>query len=76
MSKQRRKFAVGDRVRFTGAFLRCTGQYMGDEPRKVFVVQACPCTMCEGGGFVATDETSYDGDGQRHIAVSNLEKKR
>ena len=76
MSKRRKTFAVGSRVRLTGAFLRSTGQYTGPEPQSVWTVQECSCGLCRDGRFVATDETSYDGEGQRHIAAANLQKVR
>lgn len=63
----------GTRVRLTGAFLRATGQHCGDEPRKRWVVQSCDCALCMSGRFVALDEQSVDGDGQRHVAIANLE---
>lgn len=75
--KTKKRFAVGDRVRLTGDFLRSTGQIAGGEGQSKWVVVSCDCRMCESKRFVATDEPHYDVEGrQRHIAAANLEKLR
>ena len=71
-------FQVGDKVRFTGTFLKATGQISGGEGRKTFRVvepvdaeQASFCAL----GFVAVDEASYeDPNRPRCIAIKNLYK--
>jgi len=70
------KFSPGDRVQMTGEFLRNTGQIAGGEGFSVWVVRECECGLCETGRFISTDERNYLDDGQRHINVGNLRKKR
>ena len=69
---------VGSLVRLTGRFLRSTGQSAGDDGRKVWTVQACPCALCRSGRFVATNEpAAFPEPGEptaRHVAVFNLER--
>ena len=86
----KRAFAIGDRVRLTGAFLRSTGQIAGGEGRSVWTVQAHPgCRLCADNRFVLTDEErsapedftpeEYAADPLlkfRHINAANLEKTR
>lgn len=83
------RFAVGDRVRLTGAFLRSTGQFAGGEGQSVWTVTACPCSLCADGRFVLTNEPRQD-DGTftpeeiarephlkfRHINAANLQRTR
>lgn len=52
-------FKPGDRVKFTGTFLRSTGQIVGGEGNKVWTVRDCSCSSCKSGSLVCTDE-SYD----------------
>jgi hypothetical protein len=80
-----KRFAVGDEVRLTGAFLKSTGQQTGVEGRLTWIVQACPCRLCADGRFVLTDQPRED-DGMftaeeiarephlqyRHINAGNL----
>lgn len=47
----KRSFAVGDRVRLTGRFLRSTGQFTGPEGQSRWIVQACPCALCKSGDY-------------------------
>ena len=49
------EFNPGVRARFTGKFLKNTGQQVGPEGRKVFTVQECACGLCNSG-CVAVDE--------------------
>lgn len=80
------KFAVGDRVRLTGKFLRSTGQIAGGEGQSVWTV-----TGFSGASRVVTDQPlsaasleSYtaaeiEQDPTlrfRRIAVANLQKVR
>jgi hypothetical protein len=64
----------GDVIRFTGKFLRSTGQYTGSAALDRWIVQACACSLCQCGDFVATDEPFMYGDGMRHIARPNIER--
>lgn len=87
---KRQSFAVGDRVRLTGAFLRSTGQIAGGEGRNVWTVQAHPgCRMCAGGDFVLTNQErstpeeftpeEYAADPllkYRHLNAANLQRAR
>ncbi len=67
---------VGDKVKFTGKFLRNTGQQLGREGQSVWTIIACDCGLCKGGRFIATDEPSYDEPSQpRHILAANVYKK-
>ena len=81
------RFAPGDLVRLTGAFLRNTGQIAGDEGHKRWTIQAHPgCRLC-ADGFVLTDELrgsledftaeEYAADPllrYRHVNAANLER--
>jgi hypothetical protein len=52
-----KSFAPGDRVRFTGEFLRNTGQYTGPEGKLRFTVRACECASpCLPAGYVRVDQ--------------------
>lgn len=79
---------TGTRVRFTGYFLRSTGQQVGSEGSKRFTVVECHADdncLCKGGGFLAVDERPYTATGYediapevlarwwRHINLGNLE---
>jgi hypothetical protein len=58
----------GVRIRFTGQYLRQTQQARGEEGRKVWTVQPCPCRLCTSGDFVAVDEPSVLDPGEpRHL---------
>jgi len=72
-----KRFEPGTRVRFTGKFLRNTGQYTGQDTRSRWTVVPCECGLCKLGNFLATDEPSYDDPSQpRHINVGNLQRCR
>jgi hypothetical protein len=75
----------GEKVKFTGKFLACTGQQTGDEGAKVFTVQECSCTLCKSGKFVQVNEKAAELGffaaeeleamphlRWRHIAIANL----
>ena len=71
-------FVAGSRVRFTGVFLKNTGQIAGGEGTKTWTIVRCDCG-CEDdpadyqGRLVAVDEkTALDPERQRHIATFNL----
>jgi len=81
-----KKFNVGDKVRLTGAFLRSTGQFTGDEPRKVWKVVFVRDGKYGSSDIVAVDEpredlsywTKEELDRNpelkfRHIAAGNLQ---
>jgi hypothetical protein len=69
--------AIGTRVRFTGYFLKCTGQVSGPEGLARFTIVACTCGLCASDRFVAVDEPAFDPDPDqsphRHIALGNLQ---
>ena len=66
---------VGDKVKLTGKFLRNTGQFTGSEGLSQWIVQACPCSLCEDGRYVAVNEPSAsDPDRPRHFNARNLYK--
>lgn len=86
-----KRFAIGDRVRLTGAFLRNTGQIAGGEGQSRWTVTACLCSLCKDGRFVKTDELRQNGGldtftpdelanephlAYRHINAHNLERCR
>ena len=85
MSKQIKSFPVGSKVRFTGKFLRSTGQYTGSEGKARFIVQECDCGLCKLGNHVRTDQPGmvdyYTADeikvnpslAFRHVAIANVE---
>lgn len=67
------RYHNGLRVKFTGVFLKNTGQQVGGEGQKVFVVQPCGCDGCTDGHLIAVDEKSdFDPSLQRHIATNNV----
>lgn len=49
-TKQTKSFSVGDKVRLTAKFLRSTGQYTGDEARRVWTITG------HSGSFVVVDQ--------------------
>jgi hypothetical protein len=82
------KLTPGTRVRFTGRYLKSTGQTTGPEGREIFTVISCPCARCADptmGGWVAVDRkvaASYWTPEEiaaapyllhRHIAAANLQ---
>lgn len=75
------RFVVGARVRLTGTFLKNTGQAVGGEGHKSWLVAECPCGCADertaADGLVAVDEraTTPNDDGSprwRHFAWKNL----
>ena len=64
---------AGTHVRFTGRYLRNTGQVVGVEGLGRWIVVACECGLCNTGEFVALNERKYDGEGQRHVNVGNMQ---
>ena len=72
------KIGAGDKLKFTGRFLKNTGQIVGGEGHTVFTVVEHDCRMCKSGLFVAVDQASTQEDengnsiGPRHILASNL----
>jgi len=52
-----RTLQIGDTVKFTGQFLRNTGQYGGSEGLSEWVITECHCALCKTGRFVATNQT-------------------
>ncbi len=62
----------GTRIKFTGKFLKNTGQQLGGEGQSIWTVVECDCGLCKTGDFVATNEKNYDDSGQRHIAKGNV----
>lgn len=66
------KYPPGSKVRFTGEFLKNTGQQAGGEGGKVFTVKPCPgCNLCSSGRFLSVLDPEYPGD-TRHVAVGNI----
>lgn len=75
----RRRPEPGTRVRFTGVFLRSTGQIVGGEGLSRWTVTPCTCATCarDGSRIVAVDEPSCcDPTRARHMAYANLERCR
>ncbi len=69
------KIQTGDKIKLTGKFLKSTGQTRGGEGQSTWLVVACACGLCQGGRFVATNETSYDDETRpRHFAIGNVFK--
>ena len=79
----------GDTVRFTGDFLRNTGQIVGSAGLDRWVVRECHCALCGNDGrFICTNEphhcqedpTGYedlapeDRPKWKHLAAGNVEK--
>ncbi len=50
-----RAFAIGDRVKLTGKFLRSTGQHSGGEGQSVWTITG----FSNGGAWAITDEPAY-----------------
>ncbi len=53
------EFKPGDKVRLTSKFLRNTGQYTGDEPRKIWTIRAVE-PKTHGLQLVTVDELKGD----------------
>ena len=77
------KAIPGMRVRFTGAFLRSTGQVAGGEGAKRWTVVACACKLCQGNdkswSYVAVDEPhlcQLDPTGYEDVPESERPKHR
>lgn len=68
------KPAPGTKVRFTGKYLRNTGQQVGSEGLSRWIVEECNCDLCNLGRHIATNEKNFDDDGQRHMAFFNMER--
>lgn len=73
--------APGDKIRFTGRFLKQTGQFTGGAARETYVVRECGCPMCAERRWVCTTERRPDNDdptighvGYLHIARANVHK--
>lgn len=66
------KFSVGDRVKFTGKFLRNTGQYTGSDAFGEWMVVECDCELCKHDCVAVNEPSIYDLDRWRHISVCNL----
>ena len=62
------------RYKFTGKYLRNTGQLAGDEGQTVFTAVPCACGLCQGGQFVAVDQADAFAGGQRHVLLANLQE--
>ena len=85
-TKQTKSFSVGDKVRLTAKFLRSTGQYTGDEARRVWTItghsgpfvvvdQPLPADML--ANLYTTDELSADPSlAFRRFAPANLQACR
>lgn len=65
------KYPPGSKVRFTGVFLKNTGQIAGGEGGKIFTVRACQCSLCKTGRYLSVLDPEYPAD-TRHIAAVNL----
>lgn len=62
----------GTKVRFTGTYLRNTGQLTGDEGQRRWIVQKCECSFCKGGQHVCTDEKHGDDYMQRFYSAEEI----
>ena len=51
-----RDMSPGTKVRASGKFLRSTGQLTGSAGRKVYLVEACECSLCASGTHVRVNE--------------------
>ena len=71
-------FVHGAPVRFTGTFLKNTGQQAGGEGQKVWSIVPCTCgcedrTVDDAYAMIAVNEkTATDLTSWRHIARANL----
>lgn len=65
-------FAAGDRVCFTGKYLKSTGQLVGGEWQSAFTVVTCPCDLCATEYVAIAEQESFYG-GPRHIHAGNLQ---
>lgn len=57
-------------MRLTGEFLKNTGQQVGEEGQKVFVVQDCACSLCGTCRFVLVNDPVWCEE--RHLAIGNI----
>lgn len=78
---QTQRLEPGDRIRFTGRFLKQTGQFTGSAGRETYVVRACDCKQCRDRVWVCTTERRPDNDDPSighiaylHIARVNVHK--
>lgn len=55
----------GTKVRFTGRFLRNTGQFAGGEGARTWTIVECACALCEVVGYADLYYVAVD---QPHIA--------
>jgi hypothetical protein len=62
----------GTQFKLTGKFLRDTGQHTGAAGQSIWTVVKCGCSLCHSGTYVASNEESYSGEGQRHFALANV----
>ena len=75
----------GTKVQLSGRFLRSTGQQLGGEGQSKWIVEECPCRICQTGDYLATNEEKEDVSyfdpeelkanpqlAKRHFARSNL----
>lgn len=62
---------VGDRFRFTGRFLRSTGQMTGSAGMSTWMRIQHDCGLCKRGEHIAGDEFNEFGD-PRHFALANV----
>jgi hypothetical protein len=72
MRRRTRTFAVGDRVRYTAAFLRSTGMYTGAIPQARGTITALEPF---GGAVLATIDWC-DADVPPRVITANLEPAR
>jgi hypothetical protein len=69
------KPAIGTTVRYTGTFLKNTGQQRGSAGLDRFVVLACSCDLCKRGNHVATDGPNpFDPAVLRHVGIAAIEQ--
>lgn len=61
----------GARVKFTARYLISTGQTLGDEGLKEWVILPCMCGLCRNGSFVCTNEEIAPRT-YRHVHKGNL----
>lgn len=67
-------FKVGDRVRYSGKFMRSCGIIDGT---RTWVIQDCSCGLCASGNHVALDEQDIDASSMpslRHISIAAIER--
>lgn len=61
----------GARVKLSARYLVFTGQAVGKEGTRTWILRPCGCGLCRSGSFVCTDEEINEGQ-YRHIAKANL----